>query len=1123
MPRIFDNIESRLGDGLREALASAARGDFCVGYFNLRGWRLLDSSVDHWSGSDENCCRLLVGMHRTPEESIRLLHSATPTDELVDQATARTLHKQIAEDFRRQLASGVPSNEDELGLRRLAGQLRSRRVRTKLYLRHPLHAKLYLCFRSDPTSPSIGFLGSSNLTLPGLLRQGELNIDVLDHDACVKLAKWFDDRWSDRFCIDISNELADIIDQSWAAEQQLSPYLLYLKIAYHLCREAREGVALFDLPAAFRGLLFEYQAKAVQLAAQHLNRRGGVILGDVVGLGKTMMASALARMLEDDLGFETLILCPPKLQRMWDDYRQRFGLRATIVPISQVQQQLPELRRHRLVIIDESHNLRNRQGNRYLAIREYLAQNESKVIMLSATPYNKSYGDLASQLRLFVEPDQPLPCQPEKYVEEIGETEFIRRHQCRPNTIDGFEKSVHADDWRQLMQLYLVRRTRGFIRQHYAQRDGENGRQYLTLADGTRNYFPDRVPKVVKFECRENDPTDQYATLYSPAVVQTLSALHLPRYGLKNYLVDPIPQGITAEEQRAIDGLSRAGQRMMGFCRVGLFKRLESSGGSFILSLERHILRNALAQHALDNGLPLPIGKSDFGEFDPSQTDGDAEPSLFESENGEAEDPVATVSEPRHPTRDFIRAKAAELYALYRDRYSSRFRWLPSGLFTSDLSEHLRQDCDRLLAICDEVGPWRHAEDAKLNALTTLLQSTHADEKVLVFTQYADTAEFLVRELERRGVTKIAAATGNSSEDPTSLAYRFSPRSNLRRPGQDREELRVLVATDVLSEGQNLQDAHVVVNYDLPWAIIRLIQRAGRVDRIGQQSPTILCYSFMPAEGVDTIIRLRTRIRARLRQNAEVVGTDEAFFEDEAPETIIRDLYNERSGVLNDADGGETDLASYAYGIWKDAKERDPSLERVVPALPDVVYTAKAAPADTLGPGAIVYVRTGDDVDALARVNPEGKVISMSQRTILDAAACPPDTAPAPRGSWHHEAVAAGASHLLTEQKRIGGQLGGRSGARFRVYDRLNRFVQERQGTLFVTDELKRAIEDVYRSPLRPVATETLNRQLKSGISDEDLASLVVAMRAEGRLTVPDDQRRDLQPRLICSLGLVQE
>ena len=123
----------------------------------------------------------------------------------------------------------------------------------------------------------------------------------------------------------------------------------------------------------------------------------------------------------------------------------------------------------------------------------------------------------------------------------------------------------------------------------------------------------------------------------------------------------------------------------------------------------------------------------------------------------------------------------------------------------------------------------------------------------------------------------MAGVTGNSA-DPTELAWRFSPDSN-QRQGQDKpeRELRVLVATDVLSEGQNLQDSHVVVNYDLPWAIIRLIQRAGRVDRIGQKAEEILCHSFLPAEGVERIIDLRRRVRERLRENAEVVGADEAF------------------------------------------------------------------------------------------------------------------------------------------------------------------------------------------------------------------------------------------------------
>jgi superfamily II DNA/RNA helicase len=157
------------------------------------------------------------------------------------------------------------------------------------------------------------------------------------------------------------------------------------------------------------------------------------------------------------------------------------------------------------------------------------------------------------------------------------------------------------------------------------------------------------------------------------------------------------------------------------------------------------------------------------------------------------------------------------------------------------------------------------------------LRTRHPNEKVLVFTQFADTVDFLTRELQAHGLTHLAGVTGGSS-DPTEIAWRFSPVSNRKR-GQIKaeDELRVLIATDVLSEGQNLQDAHIVVNYDLPWAIIRLIQRAGRVDRIGQQAAEILCYSFLPADGVERIINLRSRVATRLRQNAEVVGADAAL------------------------------------------------------------------------------------------------------------------------------------------------------------------------------------------------------------------------------------------------------
>ena len=194
----------------------------------------------------------------------------------------------------------LPSNGDEAALRRLAGQLRARQVVVKLFLRHPLHAKLYLLYRSDTITPTVGYLGSSNLTFAGLAQQGELNVDVVDRDATLKLEQWFKHRWDDNFCVDISDELAAIIDASWAGDKLTPPYHLYLKMAFHLSREAREGVSEFTIPANFANKLFDFQQKAVQIAARHLNRRGGVLIGDVVGLGKTLRSIA-----QNDKSFET--------------------------------------------------------------------------------------------------------------------------------------------------------------------------------------------------------------------------------------------------------------------------------------------------------------------------------------------------------------------------------------------------------------------------------------------------------------------------------------------------------------------------------------------------------------------------------------------------------------------------------------------------------------------------------------------------------------------------------------------------------------------------------------------------------------------------------------------------
>ena len=1115
MPRIFDNLESdsTLVSELQTTMNLSNRADFCVGYFNLRGWKHLGPHIEHWTGGSRKC-RVLVGMHQLPHSQL-LDDLSLLGQQSIDNKKANALKKQMAMEFRDQLTTGSPSNSDESALRRLATQLREGKVAVKLYLRHALHAKLYLCFRTDPISPVVGYLGSSNLTFSGLKGQGELNIDVPDQDACKKLSRWFEDRWADQYCIDITQDLADIIEESWARPQLISPYLVYIKMAYHLSREARAGLADFAIPKEFRNKLFDFQKAAVKIAAHHINKRNGVLIGDVVGLGKTIMATALARIFEDDHGMETLILCPKNLVPMWEDYQYRYRLRAKIIAHSMAPKELPQLRRYRLVIIDESHNLRNRERQRYNAIREYVRENDSKCILLSATPYNKTYTDLSNQLRIFISDEQDLGIRPEKFLNEAGESEFASQFQYGPRTLAAFDKSTHADDWRDLMRLYMVRRTRSFIKENYAETHPGTGRKFLRDDYGNKAFFPTRVPKTAKFTINEDDPSDQYAQLYGENVVDAINNLHLPRYGLKSYLLDPLIAPRTADEDSTIEDLSRGGRRLTGVCRTNLFKRLESSGDAFLKSVERHILRNYVYLYALQNNLILPVGTQDATLLDTRLADED------ESEH-DLHDQKPTDGEIRPPTEASFRKQASAAYRTYVNSGKKRFKWIRSAIFSDTLKNHLQDDTSVLLGILQDHGPWDPDKDAKMKALYQLVNVKHKKDKVLVFSQFADTVRYLTEQFKNKGMKKVAGVTGDTS-DPSQLAWRFSPASNDRDDMPPEQELRVLVSTDMLSEGQNLQDSSIVVNYDLPWTIIRLIQRAGRVDRIGQEASRVLCYSFLPADGVDRIIRLRGRVATRLKENAEVVGADEAFFEDESGEQQnIKDLYNEQSGIMDVDDDGEVDLASHAYQIWKNAADKDPVLKQKVLNMPDMVFSSRLRTStDKHGKGVLVFMRTQSDTDALAYIGLDGKSITESQLEILSAAKCDPDTPAQPRHESHHDLVDSGVKQIIQETKHRG-NLGKPTGARYKTYNRLKKYAESKKETA-ETDELSAAIDATYRYPLRQSATDSLNRQIRSGVSDSKLAKIVIGLWEDNRLCIEDDKQDVHEPKIICSLGIFEE
>lgn len=1124
MARIYDNIEMKFKEGLQGIMSSGGveRVDFCVGYFNLRGWNMIVNQVDELPGgyvyeNDEQkfrVCRLLVGMHRAPEEWIRIIYSNS--DDLVDADYANRCKLQIAADFKRQLLIGLPTKQDEWTLRRLSSQLKNGKVVVKLYLKEPLHAKLYLAYRpTDFSSKIVGIMGSSNLTYSGFTGQGELNADFTDSDHVEKLARWFDDRWEDRFCLDITQELIKAIDESWASEQIIPPYYIYLKTAYHLSQEARSGIKEFALSPIFRHELFDFQQTAVKIAARHLrnDKRGGAMIGDVVGLGKTITACAIAKIYETTYASSTLVICPANLQDMWRKYAVKYDLKVDIISMSKPID-VDNARYYRLIIVDESHNLRN-GGKRYANIKALIEHQDSNVLLLTATPYNKDFSDLANQLKLFIGEDQDLGIRPEEYIRELGgERAFMQKHnEVFIRSIRAFEQSGHIEDWNELMKLFLVRRTRTFIKENYAKTDENNGRKYLQFNDGTRSYFPDRVPKALKFKTEEGD---QYSRLYSSDMITMMEDLRLPRYGLMNYIIEKKREEATTAESQLLDNLSRAGNRMMGFCKSTFFKRIDSSGFSFLLTLYRHILRNMVFVYAIENKLPLPIGDENTLP-DEYVADEDSNVQLFNSVNEKAIAESDTITIPTDI--DVYRRKAKEYYQIISEK--NNLAWLDSKFFKRTLKQHLLDDSNQIIQMIQLCGAWKPNEDQKLAELENLLSSIHKDEKVIVFTQYSDTALYVYKQLKRRQYNHIGYVTGGYN-NPTEIVERFSPISNGKTGLSADDELRVLIATDVLSEGQNLQDAHVIVNYDLPWAIIRLIQRAGRVDRIGQKESKIYCYSFFPADGVEDIIRLRSRLNDRINENANIVGSDEIFFE--GNEQNLRDMFNEKSGVLDEEDDADVDLSSQAYQIWKNATDANPKLKQIIPNIPNIAYSTKEV-TNAGEQGVITYARTSNDFDVLSWLAPDGTLVSQSQRRILQTLACGVNTPAAMPLDNHHELVGKAINEIAAQSatSSIGGILGNRFSTRYRIIQLLEH-AYERPVDLFYTqeikDEVKLAIDDIYNNPLLE-STKTILGQMLRRSSQEDIVDYILELRHNGTLCrINEDANKHRDPQIICSMGL---
>jgi len=851
---------------LRERAQFVFSLDIATAFFNVPGFDLL---------ADEFCqtakVRLLLGAEPKPEAERVLPQPGDPPE---PQFTARL----VAEGLTRLDGALTRSRdllpfdeESDAAVRRLLDVLHSGRVEVRRYTKRFLHAKAFL-FRT----PGGGLItGSSNLTYAGLRKNLELNLGHFDVPAVPRVEAWFDELWEAAEPFD----LAAIYDRLMA---EFPPYLIYLRVLFALYGEelAEEEHEMGDIP------LTTFQQHGVWRALRILKRCGGVLVADGVGLGKTFLAGDIIRLFKARRQ-RVLLICPAALRdSTWRDFLDRYDLKVDCVSYEELanDRQLggeePHLRSaledYALVVIDESHAYRNPDSPaRAGVLRQLLLGPRRDLLMLTATPVNNSLWDLYHLLRYFVKQDA--------FFADRGVLSMRERFQDAMR-VDPF--NLNPDMLYPVIDATTVKRTRQFIKRHYAN-------DLVMLPDGSRVpiQFPKPVASSITYDLETILPgfMAELETALDPPD-GSLPLLTLARYQPENY-----PAG---QQSSALD------TAIVGLIRSGLLKRFESSVHAFACTTQKMAREHELFLKALDQGVVLR--KTFFQELSAAEGDDELIDELIES--GDHTEP----------------ASAYDVATLRRDAESDRKLLAEMHQRTARVKDH---EDPKLAELVKELA--KVVEQARQEAATP--EDECRNRKVLIFSFYEDTVNwiegFLDRVIERdkplacyRG--RMASVAGNEVRHGVSrrdAVWGFAPESSGAPPGSQEDKFDLVVCTDVLAEGLNLQQCRNVINFDLPWNPMRLVQRHGRIDRIGSPHKRVFLRTYFPDAQLDALLNLEARVRRKLAQAAASVGVEVAPIErgaegqqsfTETREEIERLRENdasiyERGGTVSSAQTGE--------------------------------------------------------------------------------------------------------------------------------------------------------------------------------------------------------------------------
>ena len=847
-PDFIDNrdgntLAAAIGDLLRNGLPRAdealgeprekpGRLDIATAFFSPAGFAEISRGL-----LDVERIRLVIGAEPPPE-------ARAPRRE--PGISPQQFERGLLQDGLGDLEQGLREERDRFpftrggraSLRALIAVLKSGRMETRRYESAFMHAKAYVFGppRGSYTGGTGVIAGSSNLTRAGVTHNLELNLGRFDDEVADQARVWFERIWDEAVPFD----LIDLLEEVFA---DWTPYQIFLRTLYQLYGGEVEELAIED-----QGLpLTSFQKHGAARAMRLIRDTGGAIVADEVGLGKTFIAGEIMKAYLDNRQ-RSLLVCPAQLRdTTWKRFRSAHFLgdveclsyeelaidrQIALADPDQFQDKLQRpLREYQLVVVDEAHNYRNPDtATRAQVLRKLLWGQKRDVLLLTATPVNNSLWDLYTLIRYYMRQDS--------FLADRGILSILERFK---EAAKEDPSSLSPDMLYPIIDATTVKRTRQFVKKHY-------GNDIIRLPDGSEVVIVFPEPRAITVRYGLPDPMpalfDRIEDLLDPDGGD--GALTFARYATQCYLKN-------GEEEEG--GSAAQAASTMGLLRSGLLKRFESSVFAFRKTVQKLAREHEAFIAALDKGHVLTTRQlQEFAGADDEELD-----SVIESIG-------ATEPAGHYRFGDLRRDVARDLESLTQ---------LNTALSGVDPSKD-----PKLAALAEALR--EIAREAEEEAVSE--EDARQKRKVIVFSFFADTVGYIRRELaaivdadpELAGYRgRIVAVAGSSPVEPEDVGRihavaGFAPISTETPNGEDLFDL--MVTTDVLAEGVNLQQARHIVNFDVPWNPMRLVQRHGRVDRIGSPHNRVFLRTIFPAERLDQLLNLEQRIMQKIALAAASVG-----------------------------------------------------------------------------------------------------------------------------------------------------------------------------------------------------------------------------------------------------------